>query len=537
MVILDCTFRDGGYYNSWDFSAGLTSKYLEAMRKSKIDVVELGFRNFPKKEFLGAFAYSTDDYIETLDLPEEITYAVMIDAKTVLESGYAIDIAISKLFKEKKDSKISLVRIAAHYHEVTKSKDIAKKLKDLGYKVGFNLMQSAGKSNTQLSETSKEITDWNCVDILYFADSLGNMDSKEVIRIIESLKSNWQKDIGFHAHNNMDLALSNTLVAYEHGVKWLDVTVSGMGRGAGNAPTENLLCVLSKENNKYIASPIYELVIKEFTALQKSHGWGSNLLYFIGAKNNVHPMYIQKILSNKKYGSSEILGAIDYLSNNKSSSNYVNDLLEQALMPTLSNKDASSSFGLIRKYSDRDFLLIGNGPGSERYKSDIERYIRNQNPIVISININDHLPQDVVNYYSISHNSKFLSDKDRYKFINKPVILPKHRFNQSELLNFKNNHVYDYSLEIKIDDYQVSDNGCTLPSELTAAYTISAAISMGASRIYLVGFDGYDENDPRQQELIDFWILFKSKCTSIEIISLTPTTYPVPKGSIYAPKL
>lgn len=537
MKILDCTFRDGGYYNSWDFDSELTGKYIQAMKQSKIDVVELGFRNFPKNEFMGAYAYTTDDYINTLDLPKTITYGVMVDAKTILDSNLTIESSIDKLFLNKKDSLISLVRIAAHFNEVDKCEVIAKYLKKLGYIIGFNLMQSAGKSDDILKEKAKQISEWSCVDVLYFADSLGNMDSNEVIRIINNLKEYWKGELGFHAHNNMALALTNTMVAHENGVEWLDVTVSGMGRGAGNAQTENILSLLSKRDTKYSANPVYDLVIRYFEQLQKKYEWGSNLLYFIGAQNNVHPMYIQKILSNERYGVDEILGAIDYLSKSESSSFYVSDLLEQALMPTLTNDSFSSKFDLVDKYREKDILLVGNGPSTKKYKSDIERYIKKYTPIVFSVNMNDWISDDYIDYYVISHNSKFLADKERYKFINKPIILPKHRFDESEMFYFKHVKLFDYGIKIDKNNLEINNHNCTLPSELTAAYAISAAIEMGANQLYLVGFDGYNKDDPRQQELIDFWILFKDLCKQQKVISLTPTTYPIQKGSLYAPKL
>ena len=79
--ILDCTFRDGGYYNNWDFESHLVNKYLHAINNANINIVELGFRNFPQDKFLGAFAYTTDTYIDELNISNGISVGVMIDAK------------------------------------------------------------------------------------------------------------------------------------------------------------------------------------------------------------------------------------------------------------------------------------------------------------------------------------------------------------------------------------------------------------------------------------------------------------------------
>ena len=77
--ILDCTLRDGGYYNKWDFEQDTVSRYLKAVRASLVDVVELGFRSLPKNTFMGPFAYTTDEFINQLDLPEGPIYGVMIN--------------------------------------------------------------------------------------------------------------------------------------------------------------------------------------------------------------------------------------------------------------------------------------------------------------------------------------------------------------------------------------------------------------------------------------------------------------------------
>ena len=130
MVVLDCTLRDGGYYNSWDFDTKVVQAYLRAMSDSGVDYVELGLRNFTKSGFLGAFAYTTEQYLASIDLPVGPKYGVMVDAKTLLQSGLEPVQAVDKLFVECNQSKIDLVRVAAHFHEVEYSGPIVKRLKE-----------------------------------------------------------------------------------------------------------------------------------------------------------------------------------------------------------------------------------------------------------------------------------------------------------------------------------------------------------------------------------------------------------------------
>jgi len=85
--VLDCTLRDGGYYNNWDFDPGLVHDYLDAVSKSGIQIVELGLRSFPRDGFHGPFAYTSDNFLDGLDIPEHLKVGVMLDAKTIIQSG------------------------------------------------------------------------------------------------------------------------------------------------------------------------------------------------------------------------------------------------------------------------------------------------------------------------------------------------------------------------------------------------------------------------------------------------------------------
>lgn len=533
--ILDCTLRDGGYYNHWDFSSDLVQTYINAMVEAKIDYVELGLRNFAQSGFRGAFAYTTEDFLNRLELPEGPTYGVMVDAKTVLTASLSIQETIDALFVDAKDSKIDLVRIAAHFHEVEASAAIVKALKNKGYIVGYNLMQAAGKSSELIAEKAKIAQSWQGLDVLYFADSLGNMDGDEVKRIVVALREHWQGDLGIHTHNNMAKALDNCLIARSVGVKWLDSTITGMGRGAGNAQTENLLASVAKESDYYNATPVYELAIRHFEAMQKKCGWGSNLLYFLGAQHNLHPTYIQNLLSDSHFGTDEVIGAITYLSQQEHKSSYNGDVYRAALSFSGESNPVSGTSALCNKAVNQEVLIIANGPALQKYLPDIIAYIQQQKPIVIAINVIAELSA-YVDYYCLSHNNKFLSESDIYNTLVKPVILPKHRFSQAELALFSENcQLIDYGLEVKTDEFFARNESCTVPFDITVAYAFSVAEIMNAKNVSLIGFNGYDSNDTRQLEMIETINLMQDFTIAKQLVALTPTTYPLTQGSIYAP--
>jgi 4-hydroxy 2-oxovalerate aldolase len=533
--ILDCTLRDGGYYNHWDFSPEVVQAYIHAMVAAKIDYVELGLRNFAQQGFLGAFAYTSEDFLNRLDLPDGPTYGVMVDAKTILSSDLSIEEAIDDLFVNSSESKINLVRVAAHFHEVEHSGAIIKALKEKGYIVGYNLMQAGGKPCKLIAEMANIAQSWHALDVLYFADSLGNMDSDEVKRIVTALRQHWQGDLGIHTHNNMAKALDNCLTARSVGVKWLDSTITGMGRGAGNAQTENLLAVISQENDRYCAPPVYELAIRHFESMQRKCGWGSNLLYFLGAQNKLHPTYIQNLLSDSHFGTDEVIGAIDYLSQQDNKSSYNGDVYRAALSFTCENTPVSGTSALCDLASEKEVLIIANGPGLHQYLADVIAYIQKKKPIVIAINVIAELGT-YVDYYCLSHNNKFLSESDTYSTLLKPVILPKHRFTKAELALFSENcQVIDYGLEVQAGQFSANKTSCIIPFNITVAYAFSVAEVMSSNNVTLVGFNGYESNDARQLEMLETLNLMQKFNITDDLVALTPTTYPLTQGSIYAP--
>jgi 4-hydroxy 2-oxovalerate aldolase len=395
-------------------------------------------------------------------------------------------------------------------------------------------MQSAGKPSEVIAEKARQVREWEYLDVLYFADSLGNMDAIEVERIVSAIRAEWDGPLGIHTHNNMGKGLDNTLVANAAGVTWLDATITGMGRGAGNTATEALLASLHGEIAKYNPRPIYELVIRHFEGMQKKYGWGSSLLYFLGAQNDVHPTYIQKLLSDTHYGTDEIVGAIDYLSQLDGTASYTDSILSAALSFRESGKEVSGSLEVLSLFKGQSVLVLTNGPSTKKYKEAIEIYIQEIEPVVVSINVVDEINQDLIDYYVISGNSKFLSDVDKYRNLSKPLILPKHRFAPDELAALEGLRVIDYGLSVSKGEFCIESTYVSIPYDITTGYVLGVLNTANVKEINVVGFDGYDKWDIRQQEMVDLLSLYSRTDDVASIQSLTPTSYPIQKGSIYA---
>lgn len=509
--ILDCTFRDGGYYTNWDFSPSLVNKYLHSMSESGIDAIEIGFRFLPKSKFLGAFAYSTDDLIRSLDTPD-VPLGIMINGSDV------VDVPVDKVLSSADESPVNRVRLAIHFSKIEQNGTAAKRIKSLGYELGVNMMQAAGKSDEDISKATATIRDWNVVDFLYFADSLGNMSPSDVSRTIKVIRSEWDGPIGFHGHDNKGLALINSVTAAESGAAWVDGTVLGMGRGAGNTRTEYLLTELPG----YKPSALFPLVMSEFAELQKEHGWGPSLLYYLSAIYGIHPTYIQEMVSSLQYSSDQILEGIESL-RKAGSSSYSVSRLEGALLGE--GIEIKGSWSAKSWFDGRDVLLVASGDGTVRHLGALISYVKKHNPFVICLNCNTGFPNNLVDAYASCNKTRLMTEILNYQELGKPVLMPR------ELIT--NDHgikIFNYGIKVEGGKWKSEDMGCVVPQMLVAPYVMAAIKAGGARRVLLAGFDGYGAYDPRQNAMNEVVRLYDGP----QLISITPSSYDVDHSSVYA---
>ena len=137
-------------------------------------------------------------------------------------------------------------------------------------------MQAQGFTKQEYSQVAGEINSWKCADVLYFADSLGSMNTSDIEMIYNALKAEWIGDLGIHTHNNKGLALSNSLKLISLGAQWCDSTIMGMGRGAGNVSTEALLMELEFLGHEKLYSRSLSKCLSDFENLREKYGWGPN---------------------------------------------------------------------------------------------------------------------------------------------------------------------------------------------------------------------------------------------------------------------
>jgi len=531
MKILDCTLRDGGYYNSWDFPLDVIKDYLVAMPAAGVDMVELGLRSLQNNGFKGACAYTTDDFIRSLPIPDGLTVGVMVNGSELV-GDIPLESALQRLFPETTEtSPVRLVRFACHVYEFAKALPASVWLKERGYQVGFNVMQIGDRTQSEVEALAEEAAKYP-LDALYFADSMGSMNPDQAAQIIGWLRKHWTGALGIHTHDNMGMALQNTLRALDEGVTWLDSTVTGMGRGPGNGKTEHLVIEIASRRGKSCnLVPLMSLIRRFFQPMQNECCWGTNTYYYLAGKYGIHPSYIQSMLSDSRYTEEDILAVIEHLR------------VEGGKKFSLNTLDAARQFyqgeprgswnpaSLIK---GREVLLLGTGPGVKAHRAALESYIRKAKPFVIALNTQSQIESELIDVRVACHPVRLLADCDDHTNLPQPLITPASMLPVDVKESLKKKALLDFGLQVKTDTFEFGREYCILPNSMVIAYALAIATSGQANRILLAGFDGYGGDDPRNVEMENLLLTYEQTEKALPLIAVTATRYKIHQLSIYA---
>ncbi len=523
VIHLDCTLRDGGYYTDWDFTTELINEYLHAVNAACVDYAELGFRFFKNQGFKGSCAFTTDQFIETLEIPEGLKISIMINADELFINGKLDIKRLEKLVpNQSKNTRVDLIRIASHFNQLDSLLPAFEYLKHKGYTTACNIMQISEISHNELISIS-DILSISCLDILYFADSLGSIKPEEITEIILALSSSWKGPIGIHAHDNMGLALSNTLQAIKDNASWVDSTITGMGRGPGNAKTEQLLIELETNPlKKFNLVPLLNLIKTRFNPLKNKHLWGTNPYYYLAGKYSIHPSYIQSMLSDKRYSDEDVLAVIGNLKSQGGSKFNFNELVYAKNFYHGSPRGTWSPKDLLL---NKEVLILGSGPKLSEHRNAIERFISCYKPIVIAMNTQTQISNHLIDLRIACHPIRLMADIDVHLRSSQPLVTPASMLPVNLSDQLKSKKLLDYGIGISKNSFQFLDQHCIVPNPLVFSYAISLVVSGKAKKIYLAGYDGYKKGDPRNQEIDELLEIFFQAKPGIDFIAITPTQY------------
>jgi 4-hydroxy 2-oxovalerate aldolase len=283
--VLDCTIRDGGLMNNHHFTDQIVKVVYDTCVAAGVDYMELGYKSSRQGIKLGehgCWKYCQEEDMRRIvgDNPTDLKLTVMADAE---RCDYHEDIPPSQ------ESVVDMIRVATYINQIPTALDMVKDAHDKGYETTVNLMAVSTVPEHELEEGLEMLVQSEAVAI-YVVDSFGALYSEKVHGLVKKYLHHCQKSgkqVGVHMHNNMQLAYANTIEGIIGGANFLDATIAGLGRGAGNCPLELLLAFL--HNPKYNLRPVLDCVQNHIEPLRAKLLWGYDLSYLLTGMLNQHP--------------------------------------------------------------------------------------------------------------------------------------------------------------------------------------------------------------------------------------------------------
>lgn len=467
--MLDCTLRDGGYCNQWKFGYNNIKRIARGLVDADIDIVECGF-------LTNQVEYSKE--VSRFTAVEQIAHIIPKERRNkifVVMMNYG-EYAIEDL-PDYDGSSIDGIRVAFHKKNLVEALELCKRIKKKGYKVFVQAMVSLSYTDEEFFKMLRMV---NVVDpyAFYIVDSFGMMKRKELIRLFYMVEHNLKDEIwiGFHSHNNMQLAYSNSqsLVDIQTNRKLIiDSSIFGMGRGAGNLNTELFVQYLNESIGKtYLLKPLLSIIDEILNSFYQRNYWGYSLPNYLSAVHYTHPNYAIYLDDKKTLTVENMAEIFDMMDDDKKiefDRNYIEKLYIR-YMATGQVQDEHRT-ELINKLSNKKVLLIAPGRSSIDERQNIIDFANDKEVVTISVNM--EYPYVTVDYIFLSNLRRFreLVEENRPKCIvtsNIPADNVYLQTRYSELLNNVN---------------PVSDNAGMM--------AIKFLITYGVKEIYLAGFDGY----------------------------------------------
>ncbi len=528
MKILDCTLRDGGYYNSWNFDQRLVESYLQGMVSAGVDVVEIGFRFAVVDPRYGAYATSGDHFLTLLDLPPQLEYAVMINATDFVSQGKLDRDLLEQIFPNSSDkSPVSIVRIAVDAKMALDVGELINAVNQKGFRVFLNCMQISEMTPAELTTLLRAL-EYDNLTAIYFADSLGKLNPTSTIELCSIFSDLSPIQFGIHAHNNKGLALENSLTALQYGATWVDSTMLGMGRGPGNTRTEELLLSTKPPiGDSLELNNLFTSLFEDFYPLQEEYRWGPNVFYFASALGGVHPTYIQRMLDDNNLSNMERLRAAFRLTE-VSAQRFKSDRLDNVVSSLLVQQRWGDGGGLDDCVQP-NVILLGKGESVLQNSTAIRAAARKLSATVVSVNQPISALADIVSLVCVSSMAKASHEMPSRMLGRYQVVAPVSRIAAERFLVDAN--VIDFGLAVE-DQFSVEDDYCTTPDDLGLAYALGVVTRGGAKRVYLAGFDDSPDQDFLKDRLRNIVVKFEVD-TGVTVISLVGRTSGVAHENIY----
>ncbi len=480
ITLLDCTLRDGGFINDWRFGKGDIANLFERSVSAGIDYIEAGFLDereaFDEDRTITPDSEGMDRILKGLSHGDSKIFA-MIDYGCC---------DISRI-KDKKDSELDGIRVMIKKKTRHEAIEFCRALKEKGYLVGAQPVSVTGYDDEEMKELVKEINSLSPF-AMYIVDTYGLLERKQLLHIFRLIDERLDKGIkiGYHAHNNFQLAFANSVALMEEDTERdiiIDGSAFGMGKSAGNCPLELLTAYLNENwGCAYHTSQILEMIDTGIMKIYEKSPWGYQMQYFLCADNDCHPKYPQYLLQKKTLSVKqvdEILSRIEEKERLAFNRQYIEKLYVEYQKNDINDEKDREALRQVFE-GKPEVLILGPGPSIGKERERILSYIEERHPLVVSINF---IPRD---YKS---DMLFLTNSKRYMQLSSglekksgaerlPVIAT------SNVTAAKDGFDYNIDYTGLIDEsFEIPDN--SLPMFLRLL------LSTGVKRAALAGFDGY----------------------------------------------
>lgn len=467
--LLDCTLRDGGYINDWEWGFDSAKDIIYSLVKAGIEIIEVGFlRNVE--------SYNPD--ITVCSKIEDLNKLIPNSIENVMFSAMAMqsNYDIEKLTPYS-GSGIEMIRVTAHDYDLDDGIQFAKRAIEKGYKVSFNPINIMGYSDADLLEIFNKV---NSIKPYQFSivDTFGSMKKKDFDRISRMADNNLLTDIrlGLHLHENRslscclsqdyaDMHLTRPVV--------IDGSLLGMGRTPGNLPIELIADFLNDVAYKSYDIDYLLDAIQDYIKRYKGETrWGYSTEYFISARFNIHRNYVEHLLNKGDLTCKDINHILAKVKKTKATvfdAKYVDELYRD--YKNVSIDDAAAFYKLKELLSDKKILIIAPGASINTYKDDIVHFIKEEKPIVISLNF---LAEEFTVDYAFFSNQKRLHYLERIEC--KTIVT-------SNLAPTNGDYVLDYNR--LIGDFSLGVN--------SLIYLLRLLKSLDVLKVFIAGADGYSK--------------------------------------------
>ena len=512
--ILDCTIRDGGYLNDWHFDLKLARELYRAHSRSGVDFVEIGFRSTDKyfaPEKYGPWRFTPESLLS------EVVKGISGPSVSLMVDFGKVDI---EDIPERENSIARMYRVAVHKDKVLPAIELCNIIADKGYIASIQLMGIVNYTDEDFSHILGPL-EASKITYVYFADSYGSLFPSDIKTIRDRLAVT-EKKIGFHAHNNLQLAFANTLEAIKSGVDIVDGTVYGIGRGAGNLPIETLLSYLENhsEASKYNVLPVLDIIDRYMLDLHADLKWGYDLSYMLSGMFEVHPYYSKTMVDYREYSVEDILRTLETVREMKPIG-FKKPILDSIIQSgfvgiPVTQKDSKSEFDSISvqdlsefgqvpyldRHSGRNFLVLANGPTLKEEKEQIEKFIKKYNPVVIGAN---YLGELFIPYYHAFGNKKRFIDYVDAVDAGSNILIS--NIFSDEFIKKYTDRKYEFIQHLPqlSTDFNISNGVIMTNCRTISILSVAVAIVMGAERIFIAGMDGYKQADNFMKNSVHFY--------------------------------